>query len=880
MPDNPAPHSGTVTFLFTDIEGSTRLLEALGARYSDVLARHHAIMRELIAQRHGTEVKTEGDLFFVIFHSAPEAVAAAVGVQRALAAEDWPFERPVRVRMGIHTGEVALVANEYVGLDVHRAARVEAAAHGGQVLITGATRDLVRSTLPDGVTLRDMGEHRLRDLERPEHLYQLVVTGLINDFAPLRTMSVRLDLLPRDLTSFIGRDTELARLSGLLRETRLLTLTGPGGTGKTRLAVEAARRAESTLADGAAFVALASIRDPMLVGSTIRQALSLAEEPGTSAIDTVIQQMRTSQALLVLDNLEQLPEASPTLAQLLEGTASLKLLVTSRSPLHISGEQEFPVPPLGLPDEAHRDDVEAASQSEAVMLFVQRARTVRPDFEITAGNARAIVEICERLDGLPLAIELAASRIRMLPPEALLTRLSRRLDLLQSNATDRTDRQRTLRGAIDWSHELLASDERAIFRRCSIFLGGFELEAAEAVLPGAGPIATDLLDGISSLVEHSLARQGETAGEPRFTMLESIREYGLEQLTAAGEIQSTGTAHARYYLGTAIALSPGFTRGETALNKTEREHDNIRSALRWAIDSEMLELAMDAAGALWRFWHLRGHLREGERTLSEVLASAPEAPSHGRARALYGKASLTYWRGDYDQAQREYELCLRIAEAMGDDFTIAEAHYAIGFVQVNAHDYDGARASYEASRIAAQRTGDELAAANALFGSAFVDAIGGPYENAVPKFEQVIPAFERIGDRFGWLNAQGAFGRVLQLLGRLEEARHSHLLELEGSIEMGDRTMTAMAFHDLGAIAVEQGELERGLRLEGASRAIGDLLGGGAPAELVRANDPEERAMASGLPRLEIDRLISEGRVLSESDAVALAREAHDESAS
>jgi predicted ATPase/class 3 adenylate cyclase len=872
MPESRARDSGTVTFLFTDIEGSTRLLEALGTDYADVLARHHSILRQLIAQGHGTEVKTEGDSFFVIFHSAVEAVGAAVGAQRALAAEHWPAGHEVRVRMGLHTGEVDLVADEYVGLDVHRAARVEAAAHGGQVLITGATRDLVRSALPEGVSLRDMGEHRLRDLERPEHLYQLVVSGLANDFGPLRTMSVRLDLLPRDLTSFVGRDNEMARVIELLRDTRLLTLTGPGGTGKTRLAVEAARRAESSMPDGAAFVALASIRDPMLVGSTIRQALGLAEEPGTSGIDTVIQQMRTTRALLVLDNLEQLPEASPTLAKLLEGTVSLKLLATSRSPLHISGEQEFPVPPLGLPDVAERDNSEAASRSEAVRLFVQRARTVRPDFEITAGNVRAIVDICERLDGLPLAIELAASRIRLLPPEALLTRLSHRLDLLQSSAADRTDRQRTLRGAIDWSHELLGNDERATFRRCSIFLGGFELAAAEAVVPAAGLIATDLLDDLASLVEHSLVRQDETTGEPRFTMLESIREYGLEQLAGAKETKATGAAHASYYLSAAIELSPSFTRGEAALNKAEREHDNIRSALRWAIDSHMLELAMEAAGALWRFWHLRGHLREGERTLAEVLAKAPESPSHGRARALYGKASLTYWRGDYEQSRREYEQCLKIAEDIADDVTIAEAHYAVGFVQVNAHDYDGARASYEASRVAAARTGDELSVANAIFGSAFVDAIGGPYEDAVPKFEQVIPAYERVGDRYGWLNAQSAFGRVLQLLGRLSEARRYHLVELDGSIEMGDRTMTAMAFHDLGAIALEQGEIERGLQLEGASRAIGDLLGGGAPPELVKANDPEERALASGMAQAEVDRIISQGRALSEPEAVALAR--------
>jgi len=873
MPDSPKLPSGTVTFLFTDIEGSTRLLEALGPRYSDVLSRHHSILRDQISRGHGTEVKTEGDSFFVIFRGAVEAVGAAVGAQRALAAEHWPSDRAVRVRMGLHTGEVDVVANEYVGLDVHRAARVEAAAHGGQVLITGATYDLVRSVLPDGVSLRDMGEHRLRDLDRPEHLYQLVVSGLNNDFAPLRTMSVRLDMLPRDLTSFIGRADEVAQVTRLLRGTRLLTLTGPGGTGKTRLAVEAARQLESELRDGAAFVPLAPIRDPMLVGSTIRQSLGLTEQPGTPGIETVIDQMRTSRALLVLDNLEQLLDSAPLLARLLEETQALKLLVTSRAPLRISGEQEFPVPPLGVPVGRDLSDLVAISQSEAVILFVQRARAVRPDFELSSANASAIVEICQRLDGLPLAIELAASRIRMLPPEALLARLSSRLDLLQSTATDRTDRQRTLRGAIDWSHELLGVDDRAVFRRSAIFVGGFELQAAAVVLAAAGPIATELLDSLGSLVEHSLIGQGETSGEPRFTMLETIREYGLEQLTAAREAEVTAAAHARYYLGNAVELSREFTRGETALNSAENDRDNLRSALRWAIDSGELELALEASGALWRFWHLRGHLLEGERVLAEVLDKAPETPTHGRARALYGKASLAYWRGDFVEARTAYEDCVRTAQAIGDDVTLAEAHYGLGFVQVNAHDYDDARASYDASRVAAERTQDQLSVANAIFGSAFVDAIGGPYEDARPKLEQAIIAFERVGDRYGLLNAMGALGRVLQHLGELDEARRYHLIDLEGSIELGDRTMTAMALHDLGSIAVRQGQVERGLMLEGASRAIDDLLGGGAPSELVRANDPEERALARGVSRDEIDRLISLGRTQTEQEAVALARQ-------
>jgi predicted ATPase/class 3 adenylate cyclase len=540
MPEAPR---GTVTFLFSDIEHSTRLLQHLGERYAEVLAAYRRLLRKAFQAWDGYKIDTAGDGFFVAFQRATHAVDAAVAAQRALAVYDWPEGVPVRVRMGLHTGEPTLTASGYIGLDVHRAARICAAGHGGQTLLSQTTRALIEHDLPAGVRLQDLGTHRLKDLQRPERLYQLVIPSLPVDFPPLQSLDRRTHNLPIQPTPLIGREQLSAAACELLRRTdvRLLTLSGPGGTGKTRLGLQVAADLLEDFESGVYFVPLAAIRDAALVALSIARTLDIQEKAGQALLDSPHESLHDKQMLL-LDNFEQVVAAAPLVAELLAACPRLKCLITSRVVLRLSGEHEFPVPPLALPDPRHLPAVDALSQYAAVALFIQRAPAVKPDFRVDNTNAPAVAEICVRLDGLPLAIELAAARIKLLPPQAILARLGHRLELLRGGARDMPDRHQTLRQAIAWSYDLLEMGEQALFRRLAVFARGCMLEAAEAVClavhdPAAGPRqGLEVLDGVASLLDKSLLRQQEhTSGEPRLRMLETIREYGLECLTASGE---------------------------------------------------------------------------------------------------------------------------------------------------------------------------------------------------------------------------------------------------------------------------------------------------------------------------------------------------------
>ncbi|HUG48644.1 MAG TPA: adenylate/guanylate cyclase domain-containing protein [Candidatus Limnocylindria bacterium] len=870
MPDLPI---GTVTLLFTDIEGSTRLLQQLGpSDYGSLLAEHHRLLGETAARHDGIEVKTEGDSFFIVFPRAPSALEAVVAMQRGLAAAAWPGRASVRVRMGLHTGEVALSAGEYIGIDVHRAARISDAAHGGQVLMSEATRSVVQDSLPEGIALRDMGEHRLKDIDGSEHIFQLLIEGLPVDFPPIRAMSMRLDLLPRETTGFIGREAELARSRQLLAATRLLTLTGPGGTGKTRLGLQLARELSSDFTDGVAFVPLAPISDPSLVAPTIRQTLGLAEEPGRPAVATVAEGLRHRNLLLVLDNFEQVLDAAPTLAELLAGTEQLKILVTSRSRLHLSGEQEFGVPPLDTPRVEQAGDLAAVSQSEAVALFMQRARSSRPDFELTAANARAIVEICLRLDGLPLAIELAASRVKLLPPQALLARIERRLDILQSSSADGSDRQRTLRGTIDWSYDLLNTAEQALFRRLSVFVGGSTLESAEAVVGATGTPVGDLLEGLTSLVDHSLVRQEEHSGEPRFSMLETIREYGREQLEEAGELADVAAAHASHFATLVREAEPHLTGGPAWADRLELEHDNLRAMLRWAAGAD-LPLALHTAGALWRFWHLRGHLREGSGLLTDLLARpAAQAATAARAKALVGLAGLVYWMGDYGSARDAYEEALGIAGRERDESLAAEALYSLAYVHAIHQDWDQSVATYERARIAYEALGDKRLASYASMGIGMITTLRGDHEQAVPLLRQALASFEAGDEDFGRRNTLAIMTRALMQAGRLEEARQRNTETIRVSGQ--DPTGLSAALLDCASLdALEGKPPERAARLVGAAQAMVERAGGQAPPQLINRIDPMP-LVRERLDEARLDQLIMEGRALSSEEAVELALEA------
>ena len=751
-----------MTFLFTDIEGSTKLLQRLGPEYEAVLNEHRRRIRAGIEAGGGREVSTEGDAIFAAFASPSGAVAAAVLAQRELARQAWPGGTGIPVRMGLHTGEVALAGNDYVGLEVHRAARIAAAAHGGQVLVSSATRSLVDDRLPAGVGWRDLGEHRLKDLSRPERIAQLVVEGLRNDFPPPRTLDVTPNNLPVQVTSFVGREAVVAEAIRLLDRTRLLSLTGPGGTGKTRLALQLAADVADRFPDGVYFVPLAAISEPMLVAPTITQAIGVTLTGGRPPLEGLIEALRTKRTLLVLDNFEQLLPAASTVAELLRGTDSVKVIVTTRAILRISGEQELPVPPLGLPDVHGKHGAAALSQYAAVRLFIERAVAARPDFQVTNENAPAVAEITARLDGLPLAIELAAARLRLLSPQAILARLGDRLSILSGGARDLPARQQTLRATIAWSYDLLDQAERELFERLGVFMGGWTLEAAEAVC-GAGGSAADTLDVLTSLAEKSLVRpQDDPHGDPRFLMLETIRAFAVERLEARSDLAELRQRHADWFL--ALAESTGAALGgpdrRERLNRLEDDHDNMRAALTWFIGRDELALAARLVVALWRFLQQHGHLFEARARADEVLAADDRLhllAANERGSLLNAAGGIAYWQGDLDTTHQRYREALEIARADGRPAELAEALYNFSFAPVVLEDQRDwletlGRVSPPIVREAMaiyRDLGDRAGQAKALWALSDFLLYGGDLSGSEAALLEALPLFRDLGDRFG-----------------------------------------------------------------------------------------------------------------------------------
>ena len=673
--------SGTLTLLFSDIEGSTRLLQRTGERYADLLADHRRLLHDAFERHRGFEVDSEGDAFFVAFASANDAAAAAADAQRALDTHDWPVDAEIRVRIGLHTGEPRSVDGRYIGLDVHHAARVMAAGHGGQVLVSETTR----AVLDERFRLRDLGEHRLKDLSGPQHLYQLQIEGLRAEFPPLNTLENRPTNLPSQPNSLIGRARELEEAEELLTspDVRLLTLTGTGGAGKTRLALQLAANVVDRYTNGVFFVSLGSIRDWELVAPAIARTLGLREQAGETIVETLTEYVRERQMLLLLDNFEQVVAAAPVLSGLMTTAPRLSLLVTSRTPLRLTGERTYAVPPLALPDPERLPDASDIAEYAAVRLFLERAQAAVAEFEVTSENAQAVAEICIRLDGLPLAIELAAPRVRALPPPALLRRLDERLKLLTGGPQDLDKRQRTLRAAIEWSYELLLSEEKSLFAQLGVFVGGCRLETAEA-LCDAGEI--EVLDVLESLVEKSLLRQrADPDGEPRFWMLETIRAYAVEQLAATAEsaLEEARRRHAEFYCSLAERVDVSSRTGDHAalLAQLDAESPNLRAALEWAQESGDGKLMLRLATALWGFWATRGYVAEGRLALEEALALSSERP----ARALLGLCMLRSLGGRAEGLLDDMQEALRACEELGDDFSLAQAWNLLGRVEGSIH---------------------------------------------------------------------------------------------------------------------------------------------------------------------------------------------------
>ena len=878
MASGPLPR-GTLTFLFTDIEGSTKLLNALGTdRFHEVLEAHTVALREAFARGH--EVRIEGDALFMVFATATDALAAAAAGQRALAKTAFPHGAVVRVRMGMHTGEGTPASEkagaDYVGIDVHRAARIAAVAHGGQVLASGATRLLVGEDLPAGVALRDLGDHRLKDLAQPERIFQLVIDGCPSEFPALRTLDRTPNNLPTQITTFIGREQEIRDGLDLLHGTRLLTLTGPGGTGKTRLSLQLAAEAVGSFPDGAFWVPLAPISDPELVPSTIAHSLGVQVSGSELPFDRVTEHLREKKLLLVLDNFEQVLAAATTVSALLGGAPDLKVVTSSRAPLRISGEQEFPVPPLELPDPERLPSLEVLAQSDAVRLFIERARAVKPDFMVTAENAAAVAGIVFHLDGLPLAIELAAARVKLLTPQAMLPRLLQGLDLLASTARDRTDRQRTLRGAIAWSYDLLEPSLQTLFARCAVFVAGAALEQLEAVCGPAAEIDREVIDGVSELVDQSLMRQTEVDGEPRFRMLVTIRDFALEKLTAGGEQDKLRDRHCAAYLAFAERAAPELQGREQKrwLDRVELDHDNLRAALEYAIALGRTDDSARLLFALWRFWQARSYLREGRAWAERVLA-LPGLTRPQRLRALEAAGGITYWLGDEEATRRLYKEAYDLATADG---TLAEraaaAHnYAFTFIVANdMRDELSAERIQNESLAASRALGDRDGIARAAWalGTMLAQGTGrAPAElnRAREYLAEAYAQHQATGNQFniGW--DLHTLGLVALKLGELPEAAARWREATKIFTDAGDTSGVVIMLSNFGELALAQGDLDRHATLVGAWTAVARRTGVGL-AGLMRTN--EGRAIAEDIPA---DRkpALERGLALSDADALAYA---------
>ncbi|MEZ0239548.1 MAG: adenylate/guanylate cyclase domain-containing protein [Chloroflexota bacterium] len=681
----PTPSQpGTITFLFTDIEHSTLLEQQLGTdRYAEVLERHRAILRPAFDANDGDEQGTEGDSFFVTFGRATAAVSAAIAGQRGLHGEAWPDGIDLRVRMGVHTGEPEAFgigeARSLIGVDINQAARIAGVAHGGQILVSQQTASLLEHRLADDIHLRDLGAFRLKDLLAPIHLVQVIVDGLPSEFPAPRTPDAHPNNLPTQLTTFVGREVELEASATLLAGTRLLTLTGPGGTGKTRLSLQLAARVSDDFPDGVFFVPLEPIRDPMLVAPRIAGAVGVTEGGARPIGDSLADWLRDKTVLLVLDNFEQVVGAAPIVADLLRAAANCKVVVTSRAALRVSGEQEFPVPGLptppdpgglsglerlALPGGTRTFDPATLGEYAAVRLFIERAVAVKPGFTVTNENAPAVAAISARLHGMPLAIELAAARIKLLSPDAILARLEHQLDLLAAGARDLPERQQTLRAAIAWSYDLLDDGAKRLLDRLSVFASGCDLGTAEAICGPSSELGGDIVDGLMALADQSLVKVDDAVdGEPRFRMLDTIREYAAEHLEARGETAMIQARHRDWYVALAAEAAAKLSGADQRmwLDRLELEHDDIRAVLDRAVAAPDPPVAVGLAFSMWRFWQKHGHLAESRARL-EAMVAAPWSNDDPRLRArlLEALGGTLWWQGEIREMGRRYDEALAI----------------------------------------------------------------------------------------------------------------------------------------------------------------------------------------------------------------------------
>jgi predicted ATPase/class 3 adenylate cyclase len=784
----PAPPAGTVTLLFADVEGSTRLLHALGERYSGVRARMQEIVREAAVKWHGHEVDWAGDGGCLAFAGARDAVGAAAEIQRALAAEPWPADGVLRVRMGIHTGEPDRIEHGYVGLDVHVAARICSAGHGDQVVVSQATRELVGDDASAGLSFRPLGRHRLKDVAEPQQLFQLIGTGLVTEFPPLRTLAGA--TLPALHHRLVGRASDLGAIQALLTrpEVRLVTITGPGGAGKSRLALEVAGAA--AVHRPVHLVGLAPISDSELIPAAIGRAVGVRESPGRTLLESVGESLRETGALVLLDNLEHLSGAAEQVRRLLDTVPDAKLLVTSRVPLRLAAEHVVPLAPLPVDD--------------ASILFSELAAA--RGVVLHPAALPAVRAICRRLDGLPLAIELVAARLVVLPPTQILDALNEGLALEMEGPVDLPERQRTLRATIDWSYGLLSERQRELHGALAVFAGGCTLADARALVGSGGPVLADL----EALVAWSLLRSDVSDGDVRLSMLDTVREHALAVLEAQGKLEELRLRHAERFLALALAAEPELTGPDQAawLDRLEEELDNVRATLDWLLSAGRVEDVLRAVSALLRFWHAHGHVAEARRLLSRGLAQSDDLPPEVRARALWTTAHEAMVQSDYTVAIPALEEALEIFLELDDErhavFALSELARALS----SQNELDRAQAAGERALSIAERSGDDRATSAALDTLAMLVGYRGEHQRARELSERGLLLRRSLGDTLLITSSTNTFGLAAMRAGDLDAAGRAFTECLELARGLGEKVYMAAALCALGEIALARDEPE------------------------------------------------------------------------
>jgi len=865
--------TGTVTFLFTDIEGSTRLLEDLGDRYQAVNEDHLAIVGGAIADGGGTVVRTEGDAFFAVFTGAHDAVAAAVAAQARLDSHPWPDGVALRVRIGLHTGVGTLGGEDYVGLDVHRAARLADAAHGGQIVVSESTHALVREDLPGEIGFLDLGVHKFRDLSRTEQVYQVLHPDLRTGFPPLRSEGFP-NNLPTQLSSFLGRELTLRAVLEAVDASRLVTLTGPGGVGKTRLALQVAAERARRHPDGVWLVELGGMTDPDLVPQAVRSALGVPEQPGRPALATLVDYLERKDVLLVLDNCEHLIEAAAALVEtVLESSPQVRILATSRETLNVIGEATWPIPPMAFP--TSDDAVEVWNPDEAVALFIARAREVDPGFDLTERNAAAIAAICRRLDGLPLAIELAAARVRVLSVEDIAGRLEDRFAILSAGRRTALPRQQTLESTVAWSYDLLAGVERILFTRLAVFAGSFDLSAAETVGALVDVERREVLNLLTGLVHKSLLTVVRAEAPFRYRMLETIRDYGRMRLAEAAERALVEDAHTRWALGFAEQARKQFIGPQMRswLRRTRVAFDDLRAVLDRCVQRG------DAATGMRLLTRLEVYLvgnavREGTYWIDRLLAVGDPDPQI-LARALSLRGELLAFQGDTDSSILELERSLELFETVNDPPGRAWSQIILGVALWEQAEPERIRELFASALGPLQASGDLAGVVRCLFGLAMLAfEFGDPAEAA-----QYASQMEAMGEESGaaLIKAHAAETHALEahFAADRERARQHFVAATRHYGEAGFIQCLAHCMEHIALWSIDAGEVEHAAALLGSVEALrNDYVGTGVPPFERIWHDQAMTVARQRLGAVAFDQHFQDGRTTSLDDAVVLASDA------